>query len=376
MRRTAAAFLIGDLALWAAVAVIVIRSGDLDLRPGQAAAWSAAAPAEVAMLGVLLVVAAASRSAQLPFHRWLPATLAAPTPVSALLHAGVVNAGAILLLRSGTVFGSSSVAMLAAFTVGASTVVYATMAMLTKPDVKGALAHSTMAQMGFMIMTCGLGLYAAAVFHLTAHAMYKATLFLGSGSAVHRHLRHRRAPAPAALTRPQRAAVGVFAVAVPAAVLAVAATLLPAVLPVTHDGDALLLFAWAVGAWASWGWLRRAPRLGRAAAAAAALLVALPAYLGALAWFTRFLTPALPPLGAAPAAAWLVLIAAAVLALVSVLRRRPPWPPGIAGVHDTLYVWALTHAHPAPGRRGRTGHAAGRRSPVTAAQPATIGAPA
>ena len=73
---------------------------------------------------------------------------------------------------------------------GAATMVYGTTVMLVKPDIKGALAHSTTAQMGFMILTCGLGLWAAAVIHLVAHGFYKATLFLSSGSAISRHRRH------------------------------------------------------------------------------------------------------------------------------------------------------------------------------------------
>lgn len=94
VRRTAAAFLIGDLALWAGVALATATWGRIELRniePGQFTGWP------VAVLAVLVVVAALSRSAQIPFHRWLPATLTAPTPVSALLHAGVVGAGGILL---------------------------------------------------------------------------------------------------------------------------------------------------------------------------------------------------------------------------------------------------------------------------------------
>ena len=157
------------------------------------------------MLGILVVVAALSRSAQFPFHRWLPATLAAPTPVSALLHAGVVNAGGILLIRLAPL-SRREVAQALTIAAGAATMVYGATIMLVKPDVKGALAHSTTAQMGFMILTCGLGLWAAAVIHLVAHGFYKSTLFLSSGSAVAAPPRGERCRPPPVLSRSQRLA--------------------------------------------------------------------------------------------------------------------------------------------------------------------------
>ena len=154
--------------------------GNVDLRAG----GSFDGPL-VPVLGVLVVLAALSRSAQVPFHRWLPATLAAPTPVSALLHAGVVNAGGILIIRMAPL-ATDDLARALTIVAGAATMAYGAAVMIVKPDVKGALAHSTTAQMGFMILTCGLGLWAAAVIHLVAHGFYKATLFLSSGSAVAR----------------------------------------------------------------------------------------------------------------------------------------------------------------------------------------------
>lgn len=370
VRRTARAFLIGDAALWTAVVTIVIRWGDLDLRTGHTTPL-AASTWEVTLLAVLLVAAAASRSAQVPFHRWLPATLAAPTPVSALLHAGVVNAGAILLLRTGALFGASSVAMHVAFAIGAASTVYATVLMLTKPDIKGALVHSTMGQMGFMIMTCGLGLFAAAIFHLSAHGMYKATLFLGSGSAVHRHLRADHAPPAPALTAAQRWMVTGFAILAPMTALAVALRLLPTA-TITHDAPAVLVFAAAAGAWGSWAWLRRTPSIRRATIAAAAVLIAALAYLAALDALARFLQPALPAVGAHPASGSLVVLVAAALAAATAIRHKPG-KPGLARLHDTLYVWALTNAHPVSRQRTRFPVVAATRRDTTAVQ---VGVPA
>ena len=196
VRRTVTAFLVGDLALWTAVAMATAQLGRRrSARPGRPAARRRGRAGDRLPGGE----AALSRSAQIPFHRWLPATLAAPTPVSALLHAGVVNAGGILLVRLAPL-ASSELARGLTILAGVVTWSYGAVIMLVKPDIKGALAHSTMAQMGFMILTCGLGLWAAAVFHLVAHGFYKATLFLSSGSAI---ARQRRAACarPRSMTR-------------------------------------------------------------------------------------------------------------------------------------------------------------------------------
>ena len=198
VRRTAVSFLIGDLALWSAVGLIAATQGTVEL--GALAEMSLGGPI-VALAAALVVVAALSRSAQIPFHRWLPATLAAPTPVSALLHAGVVNAGGVLLIKLSPVVTSSGPVQALIIIAGLATLAYGAAIMLAKPDIKGALAHSTMAQMGFMILTCGLGLWAAAVFHLVAHGFYKATLFLSSGSAIAYRRRKRALPPVAPRSR-------------------------------------------------------------------------------------------------------------------------------------------------------------------------------
>ncbi|MGI9123173.1 MAG: proton-conducting transporter membrane subunit, partial [Mycobacterium sp.] len=291
VRRTATAFLVGDLALWAAVAVATLTWGTIDLRGGDQLGGPVAA-----VLGCLVVLAALSRSAQIPFHRWLPATLAAPTPVSALLHAGVVNAGAILLIRLAPLTTTDAARALT-ITAGAATMIYGAVVMLVKPDIKGALAHSTTAQMGFMILTCGLGLWAAAVIHLVAHGFYKSTLFLSSGSAIARQRRHRvmpEAPPPAG-----RRALGMAlaAAALPALALAIAVTLAP-LPPGDHAAEqARLIFAWVTGAAALWGWLRRNPGLRPALGGAALLLPAAIGYVWLVNAVSGYLTPALPPAG-------------------------------------------------------------------------------
>ena len=135
VRRTAVSFLIGDLALWSAVGLIAATQGTVELvRAGRRGARRPV----IAPAAALVVVAALSRSAQIPFHRWLPATLAAPTPVSALLHAGVVNAGGVLLIKLGPVITSSGPVQALIILAGLATLAWRAAIMLAKPDVKGA----------------------------------------------------------------------------------------------------------------------------------------------------------------------------------------------------------------------------------------------
>ncbi len=340
VRRTIRAFTIGDAALWAAVAIATITWGGLDMRRlGDGTTLSGHSEA-LAVVACLLVIAALARCAQLPFQGWLPVTLAAPTPVSALLHAGIVNAGGILLVRMSPLFGASTAATGIAFTAGAATTVYGTTLMLTKPDVKGALTHSTMGQMGFMIMTCGLGAFAAAIFHLVAHGMYKATLFLGSGSAVTRLVRHEHAPPAPRLTPAARAWVIAVCAVAPAALIA--GLLLISIVPVqsAHASAAPLLFAWATSAWATWGWLNRHATARGVLVAMGVLLVVLGAYVTALEAFTRYMEPALRGAGTATVSSLWLIVVVALLGAITLIRLSPPLAR-LGEWHRTLYVLAL-----------------------------------
>ena len=132
----------------------------------------------------LLVVGAMLKSAQFPFHSWLPDTMETPTPVSALMHAGIINAGGFLVIRLNPLVTLSPTAMTSLALIGAFTALFASLVMLTHASVKRALAFSTVAQMGFMMLECGLGAFGLAVLHLVAHSLYKAHAFLSSGSIV------------------------------------------------------------------------------------------------------------------------------------------------------------------------------------------------
>ncbi|HKY70553.1 MAG TPA: proton-conducting transporter membrane subunit [Nitrospira sp.] len=135
---------------------------------------------------LLLLVGAMSKSAQFPFHIWLPRYLYAPTPVTALLHAGIINAGGFLINRLAPLFGSSSTTLHIAFFIGALTAVLGASMMLAQNDIKNMLGFSTIGQMGYMVMECGLGAFALAVFHLIAHGLFKATVFLNCGTVIRR----------------------------------------------------------------------------------------------------------------------------------------------------------------------------------------------
>jgi NADH:ubiquinone oxidoreductase subunit 5 (subunit L)/multisubunit Na+/H+ antiporter MnhA subunit len=338
VRRTAIAFLIGDLALWAGVAAATATWGRIELNQPAHGQFSGAL---LPILGLLVVTAALSRSAQIPFHRWLPATLAAPTPVSALLHAGVVNAGGILLIRLAPL-ASDGLARGLIVAAGAATMAYGAAVMLVKPDVKGALAHSTTAQMGFMILTCGLGLWAAAVIHLVAHGFYKATLFLSSGSAIAARRRHDALPPlprqAGAQTLPHR----LVAVALPGAALATALMVVPLGSGGHAAEQALLIFAWVTGAAVTWGWLQRRPGPAGALTAAAFLIPAAIAYVAVITAVSDFLTPALPTSTLPIAAVWALTAAAALgLGALALIRRAR----GAERLRNALYTSALTAGH-------------------------------
>lgn len=133
--------------------------------------------------GLLLLLTAMTQSALWPFHRWLISSLNSPTPVSAIMHAGLVNGGGFLLARFAPMLVGNTTILNVIFIIGIATALLGTLWKLMQSDIKRMLASSTMGQMGFMIAQCGLGLFPAAVAHLCWHGLFKAYLFLASGSA-------------------------------------------------------------------------------------------------------------------------------------------------------------------------------------------------
>lgn len=137
-----------------------------------------------ALVGFLFVLGAMTKSAQFPFHIWLPDTMETPTPVSALMHAGIINAGGFLIVRLSPLVGHASFSLHLLFIVGAFTALFAGLIYLVQTDIKRSLAYSTIAQMGYMMMQCGLGAFAAAMLHLIMHGYYKAHAFLSAAGRI------------------------------------------------------------------------------------------------------------------------------------------------------------------------------------------------
>jgi len=203
-RRAAAKFArvwgAGDAALAAAAVLLWQAFGTADIA-ALAQAAEAGLPVSAHAAVALLVLAAALKTAAFPVHGWLTEVMEAPTPVSALLHAGIVNSGGVLLITLAPLVQASPGAMAALVMLGGLTALFGAVVMLTQSAVKTALAWSTVAQMGFMLLQCGLGLWTLALLHIVAHSLYKAHAFLGSGGAV-RAVNALRRPGPVAVPGP------------------------------------------------------------------------------------------------------------------------------------------------------------------------------
>jgi NADH-quinone oxidoreductase subunit L len=138
------------------------------------------------LIGLLLFIGAVGKSAQLPLHTWLPDAMEGPTPISALIHAAtMVTAGVFLVARVSPLLNLSPTAMAVVATVGGATALFAATIAVTQTDIKRIVAYSTVSQLGYMMLACGLGAYTAGIFHLLTHGAFKALLFLGCGSVIH-----------------------------------------------------------------------------------------------------------------------------------------------------------------------------------------------
>jgi NAD(P)H-quinone oxidoreductase subunit 5 len=267
---------------------------------------------------VLLVFGVILKSAQLPFHGWMLQVMEAPTPVSALLHAGVVNIGGFVMIRLSPLMAHATIAQGILVGVGLFTTIVASLVMTTRPAIKGTLAWSTIGQMGFMLVQCGLGAWHLALMHLLAHSLYKAHTFLSSGSAVHQwrssHLVHTPR---ASLWHLLGAAILVY--------VAVAPFYAATALPTGHLSDTIGPLAFVLG-------LSFAPMIGRALAAGwrAFLLTALltigasASYFG---WHVLFdlMAPAINPAVATSSFMWSVVVYGLVALFIaqSILQTSP-----------------------------------------------------
>ncbi|GIV18683.1 MAG: NADH-quinone oxidoreductase subunit L [Armatimonadota bacterium] len=143
------------------------------------------APGVIAAIALLLFVGATGKSAQFPLYMWLPDAMAGPTPVSALIHAAtMVTAGVVMVTRCHVFYELAPTAMLVVAVIGVFTAIFAATIAIAQTDIKRVLAYSTVSQLGYMFLGCGVGAFASGMFHVTTHAFFKALLFLGSGSVI------------------------------------------------------------------------------------------------------------------------------------------------------------------------------------------------
>ncbi len=148
--------------------------------------WQAIFAGGITSVAVLLFIGAAGKSAQIPLYVWLPDAMAGPTPVSALIHAAtMVTAGVYMIVRCSAIYTHAPTAMFIVAIIGAATAIFAATIGIAQNDIKKVLAYSTVSQLGYMFLACGVGAFGAAIFHVITHAFFKALLFLGSGSVIH-----------------------------------------------------------------------------------------------------------------------------------------------------------------------------------------------
>ena len=179
---------LGDLSLLGAIVLLFqqFNTGNLELIfQGIKDAQESGLPlAGLGTAGIFLALAAVLKSSQFPTHGWLVEVMETPTPVSALLHAGLLNAGPFLIIRMAYVMEASTTASLLLMAIGGFTALFASVVFLTQTSVKTALGYSSAAHMGFSLMVCGLGVFPAAMLHMVAHSFYKAHSFLATGSVI------------------------------------------------------------------------------------------------------------------------------------------------------------------------------------------------
>jgi NADH-quinone oxidoreductase subunit L len=181
---------IGDFGFLIALFLIIKHFGSLNFdRVFQGVAPLGAETAGAGLLtaiGILLMVGAAGKSAQIPLYVWLPDAMEGPTPVSALIHAAtMVTAGVYMVSRSHLIFERAPIALTVVAIIGTLTAFFASTIGIAQTDIKKVLAYSTVSQLGYMFMACGVGAFSAGIFHLMTHAFFKGLLFLGAGSVIH-----------------------------------------------------------------------------------------------------------------------------------------------------------------------------------------------
>lgn len=299
----------GDAAFLAGVIVTASLYGTLDLqeifeRAARTQSLLALWPNGFAIqantvICLLIFVGAMSKSVQFPLHMWLPDALYAPTPVTALLHAGIINAGGFLLARLALLYDTSPMTLHMVFVIGVLTAILGSSLMLVQNDIKQTLGYSTIGQMGFMIMECGLGAYGLAIFHLIAHGLFKGTIFLNCGGVIHAarqepKLPHKHAPDKTTEFSLLTWITGLAATLIlPLVILLGAHGVLRMPLADSHGATIFLFFGWATSAQAilTLYRLQAVASWKVAATMLVTLFVVVTTYLFAEKRFTYFLSP-------------------------------------------------------------------------------------
>ena len=180
---------IGDFGFLIALFLLIKNFGTLDfvgVFEKASALPQEATTGLLTTIGLLLLVGACGKSAQLPLYVWLPDAMEGPTPVSALIHAAtMVTAGVYMIARSHAIFDRAPIALTVVAIIGCATALYAATIGTVQHDIKRVLAYSTISQLGYMVLACGVAAYSAGMFHLMTHAFFKALLFLAAGSVIH-----------------------------------------------------------------------------------------------------------------------------------------------------------------------------------------------
>ncbi len=328
---------IGDVG-WVVVLVLVwnrFHSFDLATIAGDVRSGGA-----TDILACALLLVACGRSAIVPFHGWLPNAMEAPTAVSAFMHAGIVNGAGLLLAKTAFVLASSPTATTAAVVLGGTTALLGTIVAAVRAETKRRLAWSTVAQMGFLVLQCGCGAFAAAVLHLVLHGGYKATAFLGAAGAIEARAAVLRRGAQPSAVRSYRSALLVFAA--PTAGLVVVALAAGARFTAMPAWPLVSAVAWAAGVAAMHAAAKYRLRARDRWAAASAIAGAVAVYLGAVVVLEAHAGVRFPAAGVTKAS----LIAAGVVVLAALVEgigvpvRMP----------DALYTRALVEGTPVPFR--------------------------
>jgi NADH-quinone oxidoreductase subunit L len=376
-RKALAVHLIGDVAFLAGAVLAYSTYGVVEFAAlFEAARLTAASvplwpggPAidAVGLITFGIFIGAMAKSAQVPLHIWLPDTMDTPTPVSALMHAGIVNAGGFLLNRLAPLYGMAPTTLHVVLIIGSLTALLGATMMLVQSDIKKTLGFSTMGQMGYMTMECGLGAFALAIFHLMAHGLFKATLFLNAGSGIHSARHEPRMP-----TTVLHRETGAFSqlswwtgfsvtLMLPLVIVLAAHGVLQLPLHNTQGAVVFLFFSWVTASQAiiSLYRLQEVASWKVAAAMVGTMAFIVTVYLWAGEVFTYFLYPDADTVAAyfeAAALDWLVfdvlvgittlcIVAGWVFLYISARGRHMAIPAGILDWYATLYVAFLNRLY-------------------------------